>query len=120
MTTVQIVRGAEGPKYDPYSFTETTVRRLGRVFVAHEGLVEFYKIDECDVTLEGWIKAAGAIPQKFEDWLMKNKYRQMERHLKTCPGRFNCQDVRGYPGETLTVCGCGKVLDYSFDISAVI
>lgn len=119
MTKVSLKAGTEGSRHDPYHFTEVTVDRLGRKFAAHTGLVQWYKIDGQPVPLDEWVKQAGARPEHFERWKYQGKDRQVNRHLKTCPGRIQCDAVQGFNGESLTVCGCGKVLDYSFCRSAV-
>ena len=119
MTNVTIKTGTEGPKYDPYSFTEVTVERCGHKFFSHEGLGEFYKIDGEKTTYANWIEKSGGYPHQFVFWKMLGRQQQVEHHLKSCPKRDGCRDVDGFPGESLLVCGCGKVLDYEFDRSAI-
>lgn len=46
MAKVSVRRGVEGPKHDPYGYTEVTFTRTdGRVVVMHEGLGTWVKVD---------------------------------------------------------------------------
>lgn len=44
-TTVNMRHGSEGPRYDPYAFTEITVTRNGISYTLHEGLGVWLKVD---------------------------------------------------------------------------
>ena len=78
--------GSEGPKHDPYSFTEMTVTLNGVDHTLHMGLGMWYAIDgqhqEFDrgsgswqamaedresATVQAWTNAVGMNPAEFED-----------------------------------------------------
>ena len=122
--TIEIRTGSEGPRHDPYHFTEVTVEgRAGRV-TYHSGLGDWTKLDGDlvdDVTGEAKIafeRLTGVTPDVAEQTYYKLKHRRTARH--SC-GTKHLRWQAGYPGEELLMCEkCGDVLDSTFDISAVI
>ena len=129
MSTVHVRRGTEGPRHDPYSFTEYTVQRpSGARAVLHVGLgtsatvrwpdeyVEQEKFDERRA-IRIFERAAGISLRVLERALHEQSQRKYRYHA--C-GRRNFEYASGYPGETFIVCKkCGDVIDSHFDRSAV-
>jgi hypothetical protein len=51
---VRVRTGREGPKHDPYSYTEITVTRLnGNVITMHSGLMTWLKFNGVPVQIDG-------------------------------------------------------------------
>jgi hypothetical protein len=127
---VSIKTGSEGPRHDPYAYTEITVHRAdGREVVLHTGLAEWmtYKDgrvvrrfqDEYKILRSKFEAIVGITPECAEKIPRIMQQRRFRQHEKTCGSR-DVADVDGYPGESMLYCNkCNTVLDYHFDISAV-
>jgi hypothetical protein len=123
MTTnaIAIRTGNEGPRHDPYGFTEITFACRAGVVVVHLGLAEWLKVDgvrvldrDCDAAFE---RITGLSPGRAVDLFYSGPQR---RHAAKCPERKRFQCVSGFPGEQFTLClRCGDAVEYSFDRSAV-
>lgn len=123
MSSITMRTGSEGPRHDPYSYTELTVRRGNTTVSAHYGLLV-------------WLECNGEREQINDDKLLSMLFQDMtgltikqaERayaKLQALPYREHRKhggyDWReGFPGESLCMCKCGKVIDYSFNESAII
>ena len=110
--------GSEGPRHDPYSYTEWTVKRGERHVTLHLGLATWVKINNliCDLNSENQ-----AVSQFEHDAgiTLKACDRALD-HVSRCCSKMRPVSKTGYPGEHFTVCGsCGKHLDYYFCISEV-
>lgn len=125
MTTIERETGTEGPRHDPYSYTEWEMQLAdGRSITVHVGLSEWVRIpsgravhcndsltvDDVLMTLR-WPVDLRGIERAFE------AYREHElRAHRKCGGT---QSTTGYPGEHFVFCKCGAVLDYHFNLSEV-
>jgi len=124
--------GAEGPSHDPYGFEEVEVRNARGRFTLHLGLAKWVEVRltamdlkpvrfECPRITEPEIEAifevgAGvsvATARRTEQRLRDSRYRAHRAH-----GGFEC--ASGMPGESLTVCRCGAVVECDFDEGAVL
>lgn len=104
-------QGNEGPKYDPYGYTELTLEKNGRTYVVHMGLALWFKVDKIKIDLcepeqvERMLKTwTGYTPMELERWM----WRAIGRRRSKCPkcgGPIECAD--GYPGETVYYCPAG-------------
>lgn len=116
--------GAEGPRHDPYGYTEIEYVHGGDKTVWHEGLgcwVEHNGIRTGPAGFDESVLAAefkactGYTPWELERFLMRARER-----CRYCGGRDFCS-VAGFPGETLYVCTrCDKIGHGDFNLSAVI
>ena len=124
-------RGTEGPRHDPYGFDEISIHnsRNGDV-TAHFGLAcwltiegsgrtNFHGPDDANRLSDAFEQVTGVKPCDLVIAVERNKHRLVARHLRTCQHGNDARQVGGYPWEEMLVCGCGKVLEYSFDISAI-
>jgi hypothetical protein len=124
---VIVKHGVEGPRYDPYSYTEVTMHRDGRYATIHSGLGTWMtyndgrvvrKFDDPFKILRSKFEAVmGITPERarrIPDTIKNRRYKYHPCGIKHMHG------AEGYPGESLVVCGkCGDVIDSSFDISAI-
>lgn len=125
---LRVRHGSEGPRHDPYSYTEYTVERAsGDVAVLHEGIGVWAKVngrkvdgDEIELLAE-FFRAAGVNGgvqqlQRIQRRIEEEPYR---RHAARCGCReFKCQ--KGMPGETFYVCAkCGDIAGFEFDRSVI-
>lgn len=123
-TNISITHGSEGPRHDPYSYTELTVSKGNGWTTVHRGLAEWVEHcgerTECtgmgmllDNLFEDYtgltIKQAERIVRKIHE----RPYREHRKH-----GGFEWRS--GFPGESLCICKCGHVVDSSFNESAII
>lgn len=123
MSRVLIAMGTEGPRHDPYGYTEYTVQRPnGDSVTLHEGLVVWIEVNsdrydnvEYERAVEMFTKVAGCSPKAAE--------KAYHRVMYTCP---KCQGTElygmpGLPGETIMFCvECDVVVCCDFDESAII
>lgn len=119
--TIEVREGSEGPKYDPYHYTEFRVTRNSHSAKLHLGLVEWCKIDEELVPGGDCIHDRSV--EAFEDFIgisLKSLQRAVNRFAACC-AKPDPQGQSGYPGEMLIVCAnCGKVIDSDFNLSHII
>lgn len=132
---MSIRTGSEGPRHDPYSYTETTIQTDGGEVLIHEGLGEYVKVDGKMVELPSWLNGLNWDTKEMVERLWREHIveqitgysrkqldriqRRLESHCKRCGGkRFHCEE--GYPGESFTVCDtCNNVNNTYFYLSAV-
>jgi hypothetical protein len=141
---VEIKRGSEGPKHDPYAFEETTVVSTdGKVeATVHEGLDVFLKVGNERILTYADVRGPNvhidwldeALYRKIDEWFEKEfgatftvimrvfrrrKARLMEKCVKC--GSRKLEWYKGYPGESILVCNeCGNPNACEFNESAVI
>jgi len=131
MSTVTVKHGVEGPHHDPYSYDEIKVFNHRGWIMIHLGLLEYVEfqlntpgaqkvriehrgVDTLYSVFEAFTGMTADRAAKVPLDLQSRKYREHSAHGEPVV-------MRGYPGETLTVCGgCGEVLDYDFNESAII
>lgn len=128
MSHVTMRNGTEGPRHDPYAYTELTVERPdGRKVVVHMGLATWVDArwpngmqrtaDSEREAFEVFEEVAGVTYPAAVKALLNLPQRRMRQH--PCGTRFFC-DQPGYPGESFVVCSkCGDVVDSHFDRSAI-
>jgi hypothetical protein len=122
---VQVRQGSEGPKHDPYGYTtiwfrkaafkDSTLSGLSLTLETGDGLAVFDGDDATRV----FEQVYSVDPYKLCRIVERQKRKEINRHLRTCCESRNTREAEGYPGESFVVCGCGKVLESTFDISAV-
>lgn len=121
MNTITIRTGTEGPRFDPYHFTEVTVRGRAGEVTYHGGLGEWTRINKeiCGREQQAakvFELATGLSPYVAEKVARLLPYR---KHARKCSGRETTYEA-GYPGETLEFCAkCGQVVNGFFDRSAI-
>lgn len=134
-----VCTGTEGPRHDPYSYTEYTIERKGHASVTyHCGLGEWISMgkrrlgrlpnkaelalpwQDCERAFSRRLRATfarysgGLTPEQLEDC-----HRRIRSRCNAC-GCRHTKAERGYPGETLYVCvQCNNVVDSDFDRSAI-
>jgi hypothetical protein len=118
--TIDTKEGTEGPRHDPYSYTEVTVNgRNGRV-TYHYGLDEWVCVGEeksRDKPREVFERLTGVDPWTAEKISRALPYR---KHQRKCGKHFQTFRASGYPCETFAICcNCGDVVDCNFNIAAV-
>jgi hypothetical protein len=123
--TVRIKTGSEGPKHDPYSYTEYTFEQAGKPTVTfHAGLGVWLEVDgkteyACDVQEENLLfgkfeSVLGFSINDLEKWHAKARSRCRKCGCKR--GHW----VDGYPGESFLLCdNCGVHMDCLFDESVI-
>ena len=118
-TSIDVARGSEGPKHDPYSYVEVVVARAdGRVARYHGGLIEWCEVngvrvehDDAGPTFES---AVGIASTDAVDCFYRARSRCRE-----C-GCRQLHDESGFPGETFSVCDrCGAIVCTDFNMSAI-
>ena len=123
---VVVKTGTEGPSHDPYGFKSVKFRQATYfdgalsgercTFNTPDGLARF----EGEDARRTFKQVYGVTPDRLVRIVERQKNRELFRHYRTCPKAYAARDCSGYPGESFTVCGCGMVLDYSFDESDVV
>ena len=128
---ITITRGTEGPREDPYAYEEISLvpndirnAKKGGEIVLHMGLgmwVKFgdLRLDESDVNSSTRIITA------FEEKLgctLRAFHKAVGRIHTVCRvcGGGPDKDVKGYPGETFTLCTNGHIIHTDFDESAIL
>lgn len=126
MNNLKIKHGSEGPRHDPYGFTEITFRGQRGSIKFHYGLAtwcegerngrKFRVNEDANECLRLFEEITTMTPMRAESIAFELPWR---KHAAKCDGRkFFCSD--GYPGERFTICKkCDDVVDYHFDRSAV-
>ena len=116
--------GTEGPRFDPYAYTEITVTLRHQTPVTiHLGLGAWVSYGKArsgqladDVAQKTFAMLTGYTVTQIERWLRKRdeaKYRAHKSHGGT-------EWREGFPGEALCICKCGHVIDSSFDEGVII
>ncbi len=121
--TISIKTGSEGPRHDPYSYTEYTISRTGGFTATlHQGLGVWLEVNGNHTNAQSNEQEKVAVDY-FEQLChisLKTFERAIHRPVKCC-AKPKPRWSAGYPGETLCFCqSCGKYLDGSFNEAAVI
>ena len=124
MSSVTIDWGSEGPKHDPYGWTEITVDRPdGKTVTLHAGgLIEWVEVDgvkHVNLNYEDcctiFAHHAGVTPD-----IAERAYQKYRSRCRECGGT-ETESKAGFPGETFELCvKCGAMVDYNFNESAII
>jgi len=105
MSSIDIKHGSEGPRHDPYSYTEITVtRESGATVCIHFGLIEWIEVNGIRSDTE--YKVASEIFEEHAGISIEVAQKTYERQATTC-GECGGTDLReqpGFPGETLYFC----------------
>lgn len=124
MTKLSMKRGAEGPSHDPYSFSEYTVERDGRIHTLHQGLGVRYSLNGRTLVQSGdngiacWEAETGLTVAQFER--IYQRVHGPKTRCKNCLGKkFEWES--GFPGESLQVCvSCNSIVHSEFNESEII
>jgi hypothetical protein len=132
MKTVQgsysMRHGTEGPRHDPYGFTETTFQSDKLTVTLHQGLAQWMQVnhgpktdfvgdqyDNDEAQAAAFKQLAGLTPHEIEKYEDK-----LTSKCRKC-GSSDFEEASGHPGESFTICAkCGAVVDYHFNESVVI
>ncbi len=116
--------GTEGPRHDPYAWTELQVENKSGTHTLHEGFVT-------------WYEGADGVRHDQRNWTEDDLMRMFERdagfsisqieriarklHSRCAHcGSHDFTSEEGYPGESFDVCcNCGHVQNCSMDYSAI-
>lgn len=121
MSNIKLKTGSEGPRHDPYGYTEITVdRQDGRVVTLHSGLAYW-----CKVYLNGKLVLTFDNEQTIEKMFTRfagissHKAEEIYYARRTICDKCGCNDchtVNGYPGETLYICNnCDEIVTCDFN-----
>jgi hypothetical protein len=119
---ITIRHGSEGPRHDPYSFTEISYTQKGTTVMIHSGF-------ECFVEYEGIRANLRTYEEVLEEFVFRSggfTPEQLERFVQRAQSRCTkcgskeIGSVAGFPGETLyQCCKCDNIIGGSFDRSAI-
>jgi hypothetical protein len=125
--SVRLVTGTEGPRHDPYHYTELRISTPQGETVVHQGLSVFAMLGDQRIDASGKDYDS---PNAWCDLILEDRagytMRQLERiHRKSrtrCPagGHHDTMLVYGFAGESFEHCEkCGKFIDSYFSIKGV-
>ena len=118
--TIALISGTEGPKHDPYGYSEIWYTRGGTTIGLHEGF-ETYIIANGQKGFEGSEAAAEAF-EALTGLSKRTIERALERKSSKCSrcGSKQSSWVQGYPGEHLLQCdNCGVIMDSDFYLGEI-
>jgi hypothetical protein len=127
-STIEIRTGSEGPRHDPYSYTEITVTRSNGGWAKyHAGLGEWLvvgiggeerKMNGSPEYLRNMFElVVGITPEGAERAVHRMDANRIRHHK--C-GHKHLEWVSGYPGESFLQCGkFHDILDSTFNRSAI-
>ena len=122
-----ILTGVEGPKTDPYGFTEYIVYLDDVKFTLHLGLDSFIKRDDDRILGIGdfHLSSSVSLTDIFEKFLnvnieqIRKDYDVDFSKCKKC-GSEEIRMVNGFPGETIFICDkCECFINSVFNKSAI-
>ena len=125
MNAVTITHGTEGPRHDPYAYSEIHfTRRDGIRVTLHTGLCNWIQFGDArsdermdyENACTAFYYLTGYRAHECERFVRKAneaRYRAHRAH-----GGFEWSS--GFPGEELCFCKCGQVIDSTFNIGAII
>lgn len=123
---ISVDTGSEGPKHDPYGYTEVTVYFEDRTVTVHSGLVVWHEIRYSDGPFHRIhcpYEEAERLFEKETGVSIEKAHRLWEQRQTYC-GDCETSDYSeraGYPGETFIVCNhCGGVISSQLNLGAVI
>lgn len=101
---IDIQYGSEGPKYDPYAFTEYIVWQNGTKYVLHDGLATWLSVDGIKITYNS--EAAIATFETKTGFTKGMLYRSNELKRRKCPhcGGTHFEWIAGHPGKKVLLC----------------
>lgn len=114
-----IKRGTEGPRSDPYAFTEYEMKGVTLhcgfdLWIADKNGKRRFDCEALDQAVQEFKKLTGFTPEQLEKFEHKRTSR--------CPkcGSKELDTTYGYPGETFTVCTkCDTIVDSHLNMSAI-
>ena len=121
--------GSEGPKHDPYSFTEYSASSLTNpdlIVTLHMGLAEWLMVGCGTKRMHANENHGfeGGIVAEFKRLTGRDPYEDEEEHFSPkCSDHpdADVESMEGYPGESFAVCSvCRKILDSYFNEAAII
>jgi hypothetical protein len=132
LTRLSKVTGTEGPSYDPYHYEEITIQRGEenefKVVYHHGGLVDYLKVtingeteiihDTID-NLDFEQKFYEIVGLSLNDIYKALNIKENPKKCRIC-GSKKWFDAGGFPGESITLCHNGHVVDYYFNMGAII
>jgi hypothetical protein len=120
---IDIRRGSEGPRHDPYGYIEVTIDGRNGPVTYHGGLGEWTRaggniIEHDPAARDAFEQATGLTPEQAQRTAFRQTDRVIRKHLRRCGGQLGSSS--GFPGETFDICSkCHAILDYHFNESAV-
>ena len=138
LNKIETRSGVEGPRHDPYGWTERIVHRSFVTVIHHEGLGEYVEIRpvhrgepklvsrpfrySAELWGEEWVRHVWEIWAGFPLARFDKYHHRLHAPPRRCGcGSYNLDWVDGYPGEQLLICmDCRDVLTASFNEAAVI
>jgi hypothetical protein len=115
--------GTEGPRHDPYSFTEITVEARGHRVTVHYGLGEWIEVDGTGERLMA-LPDASCVMEALTGLTLAQAERALRKRDESYYRRHKAHGgyewSSGYPGEELCFCKCGQCIDSTFNESAII
>ena len=128
MTSIIRRTGTEGPKHDPYSYTEFTITRPdGRTAKVHMGLamwVEYQvpgmpkavRVDGYNGVMDEALRlSVGITYHEAEDALERMEQNSRRKHR----AHGGTTTTHGFAGETMEFCKCGELLSDDFHIGMI-
>lgn len=127
-TVISKRTGTEGPSYDPYHYDEITVERGFNKITYHSGLQAFVIVEDIG---SNPIKIETSNKEKINEIFVQNIGHELDdilkalhkiKSLKKCRqcGSKKLESMGGFAGESFTMCHNGHVIDYDFNINAII
>lgn len=118
--------GVEGPRDDPYGYDEYVINYRDKEIVIHQGIGDYVLLydlrlgkteeDISEILLEEIGLTLAQVKRAYY-----KRQRKLEKARLRCCEEPDHEWKGGYPGEEMLVCNnCHKVVDYSFNINAVI
>lgn len=127
ITKMDVRRGTEGPRHDPYGYEELVVSHKREMnqkeqeIVLHSGLAEWIEVDGVKHVLYD-----GACETIFEDLvgidpvLLMRIVENRQYRCKRCNTDKYMEWVSGYPGESLLICRkCGQIAHSEVNMEAI-
>ena len=121
MAKLEMKNGTEGPRHDPYSFTEFTFEGK-QVVMLHLGLAEWIQVDGKKLDVPDPVEMF-KIFTTFSVHQFERAYRRLHGPKERCPhcGGKAFDWSSGFPGEALQIClKCDSVVYCDFNESAVV
>ena len=112
---VHVKRGTEGPKHDPYGYTEYSfTTTFGEDVEVHVGLAEYVIIN--GLRYINGLDALKTLHMTLDE--IEQVYSDQFGHCQKC-GSDNITGKAGFPGEVIFVCECGAIVDTAFNEAAI-
>lgn len=125
--TFTIRNGVEGPKHDPYGYTEYTWKaKNGEKITLHCGMRDILSIGSNKKHIAYEDTGRKIIADKFTELVgisPRKLFRAIERANHICKncGSTHIHTESGYPGETFYICGkCGNIIGGYFCVEGIL